>query len=196
MLVSDQPSGNDAQPEDFAVGRTCSEGADRPWCGPGEFFYGQLDDVAIFNVALDESQIATIMDGDFSQFGVTGDMLQAGDANMDFQFDQLDIVQVQIAAKYLTGQTATWGEGDWNGAPGGSPGDPPPGDGRFDQMDIVAALTAGVYLQGPYAAMATGEAKAAGQTDLVSVPEPSSALLLAVGMIIALVWSRRPFPSS
>ena len=45
--------------------------------------------------------------------------LQAGDADQDLDFDQLDLVQVQIAAKYLTGQAATWGEGDWNGAPGG-----------------------------------------------------------------------------
>ena len=47
-------------------------------------------------------------------------MLQAGDANMDYEFNQLDLVQVQIAAKYLTGAAATWGEGDWDGAPGGS----------------------------------------------------------------------------
>lgn len=46
---------------------------------------------------------------------ITGDgqpRLQAGDANQDLRFDQLDLVQVQIAAKYLTGQAATWGEGD------------------------------------------------------------------------------------
>ena len=40
---------------------------------------------------------------------ITGDgqpKLQAGDANQDRQFNQLDLVQVQIAAKYLTGQAA------------------------------------------------------------------------------------------
>ena len=41
--------------------------------------------------------------------------LQAGDADQDLDFDQLDLVKVQIAGKYLTGQAATWGEGDWNG---------------------------------------------------------------------------------
>jgi hypothetical protein len=167
FLIDDEPAGNDAQPEDFAVGRTCSEGADRPWCGPGEFFYGQLDDVAIFNVALDETQIAAIMDGDFSQFGVTGEMLMPGDANMDLEFNQLDIVQVQISAKYLTGQPATWGEGDWNGAPGGSPGSPPLGNGQFDQLDIVAALSGGVYLTGPYASVATGGSPGDAQTSIV-----------------------------
>jgi hypothetical protein len=72
--------------------------------------------------------------------------LQPGDADQDLDFDQLDIVKVQIAAKYLTGQTATWGEGDWDGGPGGQPGSPPVGNGRFDQLDVVAALAAGKYL--------------------------------------------------
>ena len=58
--------------------------------------------------------------------------LQPGDANEDLEFDQLDLVQVQVAAKYLTGQAATWGEGDWDGAPGGRPGLPPGGNGQFD----------------------------------------------------------------
>jgi hypothetical protein len=64
----------------------------------------------------------------------------AGDANRDLKFDQQDIVQVLQAAKYLTGQPATFEEGDGNG------------DGVFDQLDIVAALQTGNYLKGPYAA--------------------------------------------
>jgi hypothetical protein len=72
--------------------------------------------------------------------------LLPGDANQDFSFDQRDIVQVLQAAKYLTGESATWGEGDWNGGPGGYPGEPPPGNGLFDQRDIVAALQTGTYL--------------------------------------------------
>ena len=90
-------------------------------------------------------------------------ILQAGDADMDFDFDQFDLVQVQIAGKYLSEQAATWGEGDWDGAPGGSPDDPPLGDGEFNQLDIVAALDAGTYLKGSYAAVAadgkTGDAQ-------------------------------------
>lgn len=65
---------------------------------------------------------------------------QPGDSNHDWRFDQLDIVQVLQAAKYLTEEPATFEEGDWNG------------DGVFDQLDIVAALQTGNYLQGPYAA--------------------------------------------
>ena len=82
--------------------------------------------------------------------------LWAGDADQDLDFDQLDLVKVQIAAKYLTGQAATWGEGDWDGAPGGEQGSPPAGNGFFDQLDIIGALGPGHYLTGPYAALAPG----------------------------------------
>ena len=78
--------------------------------------------------------------------------LQPGDANQDQTFDQIDIVSVLQTGKYLSGQAATWEEGDWNGAPGGQVGEPPDGDGVFDQRDIVAALSSGLYLTGPYSA--------------------------------------------
>jgi len=97
---------------------------------------------------------------------------------MDLDFDQHDLVQVQVAAKYLTGEPATWGEGDWNGAPGGYPDSPPRGDGVFNQLDIVAAQHAAKYLTGSYAAD--------GQ---VAVPEPNSIVLLAVGPLILAVWA-------
>ena len=90
--------------------------------------------------------------------------LQAGDADQDLDFDQFDLVQVQIAARYLTGQAATWGEGDWNGAPGGEPGSPPAGDGLFNQFDIIAAQQASRYLAGPYAAIQSDGQIGNGQT--------------------------------
>jgi hypothetical protein len=93
--------------------------------------------------------------------------LLAGDADRDLDFDQLDLVKVQVAAKYLTGQTATWGEGDWNGAPGGNAQSPPAGDGQFNQVDIIAALTAGNYLSGPYAAIAPAGSRGDGQTSVI-----------------------------
>ncbi len=74
-------------------------------------------------------------DGLFYCFAIA--TLLAGDADQDLDFDQLDLVQVQVAAKYLTALAATWGEGDWNGAPGGSPGNPPAGDGLFNQFDFA-----------------------------------------------------------
>ena len=107
-----------------------------------------------------------------------------GDANQDLTFDQLDLVEVLQAGKYLTGEPATWGEGDWNGAPGGSPGNPPAGDGVYDQLDIVAAQRAAVYLIGPYA-LTDGEALA------VAIPEPSSFLLIA-GALLAFIACIRP----
>jgi hypothetical protein len=58
---------------------------------------------------------------------------QPGDADGSGQFNQIDLVQVLIAAQYLTGQPATWAEGDFNG------------DGRFDQLDIVLTLQTQVW---------------------------------------------------
>ena len=115
--------------------------------------------------------------------------LQAGDSDMDLDFDQLDLVQVQIAAKYLTGQMATWGEGDWNGAPGGEVGNPPLGDGRFDQLDIITALAANTYLTGPYAAIGTVGTFREGSTSLVAVPEPAAWSLISLA-VVALISSR------
>ena len=93
--------------------------------------------------------------------------LQAGDADQDRDFDQLDLVKVQIAGKYLTGQAATWGEGDWNGAPGGSPGDPPAGDSLFNQFDIIAAQQGAAYLTGPYATVQAAGAVGDSQTSVI-----------------------------
>jgi hypothetical protein len=109
--------------------------------------------------------------------------LLPGDADQDLDFDQIDIVRVLSASKYLTGDPATWGEGDWDGAPGGLPGEPPNGNGLFDQADILAALQSGAYLTGPYAASqresqrvnlsSLGNApRAGGQTDDISHAMP------------------------
>ena len=160
------------------------------------FFPGLLADVRIYDEALDEAAIRAIMAGE----GLEA-RLQAGDANMDLTFDQLDLVKVQIAAKYLTGQSATWGEGDWDGAPGGAPGDPPPGNGLFDQLDIIAALGAGTYLTGPYGALrpdggettssmepgfagSLAREELAGEIQLVYVPEPGTSALLIIAIIL------------
>jgi hypothetical protein len=122
--------------------------------------------------------------------GSTGGVtpLRAGDADMDCDFDQLDLVAVQVAAKYLSGEAATWGEGDWDGAPGGSVQDkiPPTGNGQFDQLDIIAALGAGQYLQGSYCA--DGGAAA------LATPEPSACVLFVFGLTgMLLGWRRRTY---
>ena len=155
---------------------------------PGKFVeeFGTFDEVVIhgskgpFDILIDNVIIST---------GPIAPRLFAGDANMDLQFNQLDLVQVQIAAKYLTGQPATWGEGDWDAAPGGEPGNPPLGNGLFDQIDIIAALAPGHYLTGDYAAV-TSRAEGGdgggplGPVELVHIPEPSTAALLAIGLLV------------
>jgi uncharacterized membrane protein len=109
-----------------------------------------------------------------------------GDADQDFDFDQLDLVQVQVAGKYLTGEPATWGEGDWNGAPVVFSTDPPQGDDVFNQLDIVAAQQTGLYLQGSYASV---------QSDgFVVVPEPSGIALMTLGLVGVFACLRRGLP--
>jgi hypothetical protein len=51
-----------------------------------------------------------------------------GDANQDGRFDSSDLLQVLLAGKFMTSQSAAWSEGDWNG------------DGLFDQLDILLVL--------------------------------------------------------
>jgi hypothetical protein len=128
--------------------------------------------------------------------GEGGPFLQAGDADQDLDFDQRDLVQVLTAAKYRTGQPATWGEGDWNGAPGGRPGSPPVGDGVFNQLDLIAAASRAVYLTGPYAAIAPQGIPGGGQVGAVEltsipIPEPSTLLLLTLGVVILALTQRR-----
>jgi hypothetical protein len=126
--------------------------------------------------------------------------LQAGDANQDYSFEQLDLVKVQVAAKYLTGAPASWGEGDWNGAPGGSPGYPPFGDGVFDQRDIIAALQSNTYRKGWYAAIGMdvaandrsapiwfADAASVGSVAPVNVPVPEPATVLLLGAELCIL---------
>jgi hypothetical protein len=122
----------------------------------------------------------------FRSFAVVPEpLLQAGDADQDFDFDQFDLVEVLAAGKYLSGKLATWGEGDWNGAPGGSPGNPPPGDGIFDRLDIIKALATGLYMSGPHTAVRPDVERRE------PVPEPPS-IVLMVMVSIALATRQVP----
>jgi len=84
-----------------------------------------------------------------------------GDANLDGQFKTDDFVQIFQAGQYEDGvaDNSTWATGDWNG------------DREFTSSDFVTAFAAGGYEAGPRAAVA-------------SVPEPSSLVLLSVGMLM------------
>ena len=148
-------------------------------CGTERNFSGRIDDVSIWDEALSLEQLTALFRETESPLSIAGlgprpgeggARLLAGDADQDLDFDQLDLVQVQIAGKYLSATAATWGEGDWDGAPGGSQGSPPAGDGMFNQLDIISALSAGVYLTGPYGAIEAGGASGDGQTSIVYDP--------------------------
>ena len=90
-----------------------------------------------------------------------------GDANFDGEFNSSDFVTVFGAAKYETGQAATWSEGDWNG------------DGQFNSADFVAAFGGGGYESGPR------------DGNLQTVPEPSSIFLVGIGLLAFAARRRR-----
>ena len=76
-----------------------------------------------------------------------------GDANEDRRFDIMDVIQVLGAAKYETGEPATWAEGDWDGAPSEFAIGAPKGNGLFDSADLLAALAIGGFEMGTYASL-------------------------------------------
>ncbi len=89
-----------------------------------------------------------------------------GDATLDGQFSTDDMVTVFQAGEYEDGVegNSLWQTGDWTG------------DMEFDTSDMVLAFQKGGFELGPRAAVA-------------SVPEPSAAWLLALGL---LAFVRRP----
>jgi hypothetical protein len=163
----------------------------------GEHFDGDIARILIYNRPLSETEMNVTGGALANMYGLTWEggiienALQPGDADQDFDFDQLDLVKVQVAAKYLTGEQATWGEGDWDGGPGGTQGAPPPGNGRFDQVDIIAALTAGKYLTGPYAAISSKGERGETPASIAYVPEPSTIGMLLLGIVFGLRVRRR-----
>jgi hypothetical protein len=89
----------------------------------------------------------------------------AGDANEDGAFDQLDVIAVLQGAKYLSGQPASWSEGDWNG------------DRLVDQFDIILSQQTSPphYLQGPFRAATADGPAADSPVSSRAAPAPGAA---------------------
>lgn len=91
-----------------------------------------------------------------------------GDANMDGQFQERDLIQVMQAGQYednIRGNSRWW-SGDWNG------------DAEFTSADFVATFQDGGFLRGPRAATA-------------GVPEPAISGLLSFFALFAIGRLRR-----
>jgi len=84
----------------------------------------------------------------------------AGDTNLDWNIDILDIANTVAGGKFDSGAPASWNEGDFNH------------DGMFDALDIAELMSTGLYAADPAAGVA-------------AVPEPAVARLIVVATCIA-----------
>jgi peptidyl-prolyl cis-trans isomerase A (cyclophilin A) len=100
----------------------------------------------------------------------------AGDVDLSGQVNVFDLVAINSAGKYGTGQTANWSQGDFNY------------DRVTNVFDLVGINTAAVYGQGNY--FPTAPAASGG---FVAVPEPAGVGLLGIGAGVA-GWRLRSRP--
>jgi autotransporter-associated beta strand protein len=95
----------------------------------------------------------------------------AGDTNLDWTVDVLDVAKFTTGRKYDSGRSATWAEGDFNY------------DGFADITDIADFFATGLYDAGNYSAPAGA---------IAAVPEPSVLGLVGVGAgVVGLMAMRR-----
>ncbi len=97
-----------------------------------------------------------------------------GDVDLSGAVNVFDLVSINSSGKYGTGATSVWSQGDFNY------------DRATNVFDLVSVNTAGAYGQGNYFPAAPAAAGVA------AVPEPSSAGLVAVGVVLGWLVGRRP----
>ena len=90
-----------------------------------------------------------------------------GDADLNGEFNSSDLIGSLAAGAYERDVDATWSSGDFDGS------------GRFDSSDLILALSDGGYEAGPRAAVN-------------AVPEPSTMVLLGLGMLALRRFTRLP----
>ncbi len=96
-----------------------------------------------------------------------------GDTNLDGAVDTFDLVAIDAAGRYGSGQPAAWEEGDFNY------------DGLVNAFDLVAIDTAAVFQQGSYLPGSGGPAA------VTAVPEPGLPAGLAAAAAAVLAARRR-----
>ncbi len=144
--------------------RGCSQGNLRSTGGDGLFYCFAADRFPLV-IPLDNGTIIDPTERSTYVHEVL--MTWVGDSNLDGEFNSSDLVAVFEAGQYedAIDDNSTWVTGDWSG------------DREFDSSDLVSAFRDGGFEQGPRPAVA-------------AVPEPSSLILLAIGIIGALPISK------
>jgi N-acetylglucosamine-6-sulfatase len=100
----------------------------------------------------------------------------AGDTNLDWSINIIDIMNIVAGGKFNSGLAASWSEGDFND------------DGRVDGLDLVAIMATGLYARGSYNVTAS--------TVAAAVPEPTASWMVAVAaMAVGIRLLGRPVAS-
>jgi autotransporter-associated beta strand protein len=94
-----------------------------------------------------------------------------GDVNLDGSFDAFDLVGINGAGGYLTGNAANWAEGDFTY------------DGVTNAFDLVAAVGSGTFGRGGYRETVSA--------DVAAVPEPVVWSIIAAGVVAGAAGLKR-----